>query len=87
MDDYIFRLEEENIELKEQNEILNKEMSKCIDEQFRNTWNNIGNTINAIIGTPKLDTVSASILDKIKNMDSIEEVKDYIDVVFKSNLK
>jgi hypothetical protein len=66
---------------------LEKENMDYIDKSIKDSWDMAGNTLNAILSTPKLDIVSASILNRIKNMKNIESIHNYIDEVFEYNLK
>jgi hypothetical protein len=87
MDDYILNLEEENDYLTEEVEKLRKENSKYVDMAFQNSMNSMANTLNAIMATPKLDVLSTVILDKIRNMNDIDEIKSYIEEVFEENIE
>ena len=87
MDDYILNLEEGSDHLTEEVEKLRKENSKYVNMAFQNSMNSVANTINAIMATPKLDVLSTVILDKIRNMNNIDEIKSYIEEVFEENIK
>jgi len=64
---------------------LEKENMKYLNKSIKDSWDMVGNTLNAILSTPKLDTVSASILNKIRDMNDVETIHKYIDDVFKNN--
>ncbi len=85
IDDYILQLEEEVEFLKNENEKLKKEKYERIDRDFQSSMSNIGNTLNAILGTPKIDVISAVVLDKIRKTEDIKEVHKYIEEIFKQN--
>ena len=66
-------------------ERLEKENMKYLDKSLQDSWETVGNVFNAILSTPKLDLLSATILSKIKDMNSLEEIRNYIDDVFEAN--
>jgi hypothetical protein len=61
---------------------IEKENMDYLNKSIKDSWDVAGNTLNAILSTPKLDTVSASILNRIRDMNNIFEVHEYIDRVF-----
>jgi len=66
---------------------LEKEAMEHLDKTLKDSWASVGNTLNAIISTPKLDSLSATVLSKIKNMNDLSEIHEYIDKVFKDNFE
>jgi hypothetical protein len=60
---------------------------KYLNKSIKDSWDVVGNTLSAILSTPKLDSVSVTILNRIKNMNNIKSIHNYIDEVFEYNLK
>jgi len=76
-----YTIEQQSQRIKE----LEKENMKYLNKSIKDGWDVVGNTLNAILSTPKLDTVSASILNRIRDMNDVETIHKYIDDVFKNN--
>jgi len=75
LDDYILELEEGVKSLDKKVEKLEKENLQLINNNYQKSMNI---SSNAILDEPRLDPLSATILMKIRNMDSIEDIHNYI---------
>lgn len=60
---------------------LQLEVNMFIHEKAKELFNGSNNTLKAIDGIPKLDVLSATLLDKIRSMADIVEVHAYINKV------
>ena len=85
LDDYILSLEE-NVEglIKERDE-LRKEIGDKISQDFKDSQQMMVSTLLACIGTPpveSLGTVGATLLARIRDMKTIEEVHEFINETF-----
>jgi len=85
IDSKIFDLEQENVELKKKVKVFEDEKNKNLFERFNESQRQTAQTLSAIIGSSTIDSLTpatAVILNKIKHMNSIDEIKKYIDSIF-----
>ncbi len=84
MEKYIRKLEKENEE-------LNKQISKRVFEDMDAGQKMIGETLKAILSVPddmsSLGTVGATVVRKIYDMKTIEQVKSYCEELFSKGRK
>lgn len=67
----------QNAKIKE----LQLEVNMFIHEKAKELFNGSNNTLKAIDGIPKLDVLSATLLDKIRSMGNMIEVHTYINKI------
>jgi uncharacterized coiled-coil protein SlyX len=67
---------------------LNKELGDRLDKDLKDSQLMIANVLSACVGTPSINSiglVGATVIAKIRDMDNIKEVKDYIEQIVKDN--
>lgn len=86
LDQDIFELEIENERLKAKVQELHKQICSNIDKQLKEGQNIMSQTFLAILDIPEissLGTVGVTVVAKIRDMKTIEEVHNYIDKIYK----
>jgi hypothetical protein len=82
LDNQIYSMEEEIIDLKERLKESEKRYSLEIDRQIKDGQATMGNVLSAILSRPPISSigpVGATIMAKIHSMKTIEEVHEYIE--------
>lgn len=90
IDEEVFNLEQDNIELRKKIKNLEDEKNKALYEKFNESQRQTAQTLTAILGSSTIDSLTpatAIMLNKIKRMDNIKNIKKYIDSIFKSKTR
>ena len=77
-------IEEQDNKIKD----LQKKMSDRLNQDLASSQNMIANVLNACISTPSVNSlgpVGATVIARIRDMATIDEVKDYIEDITKDN--
>jgi len=88
MDDKMYNLEQSNIALFDEVEKWKKDYFELINQRHREGQDMMANVLKACISTPSLSSigpVGATMLARIGDMNSIEEVKEYLKQVREEN--
>jgi len=90
LDDDILRLELYIKELEKKNKDLEDKLHKSIMDTFNAQQANMAATLKACLGAPKLSdlgTVGSTVLIKIMHMETIDEIKAYVNEIVEESKK
>ena len=88
LDAALFAREEYIKELEEEIERLQKERAQWLNEEIKAGHDRMGQTLRAVLGSPTaegLGPVGVTVMMKIKDMQTIEEVHGYIEQIVKDH--